>query len=576
MCVNGQVFCDQNGDGIYNGNDSPLNNAPVTVNYGNGAMIVYTNMQGMYSASYLAVAGASSLVSISGNWLTQHGYTANNTYDTVINLGCNAGAVPPTVSFPVNCGANNGNPNCYSGFVFCDANNNNIMDAGELPLAFAPVVLNATPNMNNIASVTVYTDSTGYFIYCGPISNTNYVTATVDQSYLNYLGYTPNFGVITLMINQNGLLPINCGGGAGNGCADLWTTVTPWIGYYQNTTAYIKLNWGNYGPSASGNYTLTLTFPAGITVNTGSINTLGYSIAGNTITWNLSNAWSGYSATDIITFNIPGGLTNGANHYFTSTISPTGNVQDCNLQNNNGNLLQILGNSYDPNDKNVVRSSFYQDNVIYGVDEIELGIDDILTYTIRFQNTGTAPAQNIVVVDTLDAQLDLSSFSLIHSSHPVQVVNMGNGILHFEFNGIWLPDSTSNEPESHGEFSYRIQENVGNGNFSEITNTAYIYFDWNEAIVTNTTLNINTTLNSIVSSEAKNVRLYPNPGKDMLTLESPGPFEYQITDLYGRRLLEGEGVNVVSLVPTHWKSGPYLLTVRNSSGSSSYRWIKAD
>ena len=572
MCVNGQVYCDQNGDGIYNGNDSPINNAPVTVNYGTGSVIVYTNLQGMYAANYMSVAGSSSTVSISSNWLTQHAYTANNTVDSIINLGCNAGAVPPTVFFPINCGANNGNPNCYSGYVFCDANNNNIMDAGELPLVSAPVILNATPNMNNINAVTVFTDSTGYFIYCGPLSNTNYVTATVDQSYLNYLGYTPNFGVITLITNQNGMLPINCGGGAGNGCADLWTTVTPWIGYYQNSTAYIKLNWGNYGPTASGNYTLSFTFPAGITVNTGSINTAGYTISGNTITWNLSNAWSGYSATDIITFTIPGGLTNGANHYFTSSINPTGNVQDCNQQNNNGNLLQILGNSYDPNDKLVAKPSIYNGS-LFMVEAIETGVDDILTYTVRFQNTGTAPAQNIVVVDTLDAQLDFSSFYLVHSSHPVQIVDMGNGILHFEYNGIWLPDSNTNEPASHGQFTYRIQENTGNENGSEITNTAYIYFDWNAPIITNTTYNVNVWLEE-VGEQTFAHEITPNPAQDQVTISVEGPFSATLQDLTGKVISSNHFNGTGDLDISALTSGVYLIRLEQAGKVQLVKIIK--
>lgn len=572
MCVNGQVYCDQNGDGQFNGNDTPINNAPVTVNYGNGSMIVYTNNQGNYSATYMGIPNVTSNVSISNNWLSQNGYTSNNTMDSILNLGCNAGAVPPNASFPVNCGGNNGNPNCFSGYVFCDANNNGTMDAGELPLASAPVILNASQNMNNVNSVTVYTDSNGYFIYCGTLSNTNYVIATINSTYLNYLGYTANFQVITLTPNQNGMFSINCGGGAGNQCADLWTTVTPWIGYYQNSTAYIRLNWGNYGPTGSGNYTLTFTFPAGITVNTGSINTAGYTLTGNTLTWNLTNAWSGYSMNDIITFSVPGGLTNGANHYFTSTITPTGNVQDCNTSNNNGNLLQILGNSYDPNDKSIVKSSMYN-NGTYAAEEIETGVDDFLTYTIRFQNTGTAPAQNIVVVDTLDTQLNLSTFYLVHSSHDVDVVDMGNNVYHFEFNGINLPDSTSNEPLSHGQFTYRIQENTGNVTFSEITNTAYIYFDWNAPIVTNTTYNVNVNLESIGENQL-NYHVFPNPAQDNIQVNLEGSFDVELLDITGKSILNGTFDSQAKLDVSQLNAGVYLLRLVQEGKSDLVKIIK--
>ena len=282
--------------------------------------------------------------------------------------------------------------------------------------------------------------------------------------------------------------------------------------------------------------------------------------------WNLNSALTSFSNNDIILFNIPGGLINGTSHYFTSTITAAGNIQDCNAQNNNGNLLQILGNSYDPNDKQVNRSITYN-NSLFAENEIETGVEDILTYTIRFQNTGTAPAQNIVVVDTLDAQLDFASFSMVHSSHPVEVVDLGNGILHFEFNGIWLPDSTSNEPQSHGEFTYRIQENPGNGNGSEITNTAHIYFDWNAPIVTNTTYNINTWIEN-VSETFQNFKIYPNPNNGIVHVHLDGAFTFKLFDLNGRTLMNGNAQNESTLNVQSLANGNYILEL-NSNGEKT-------
>jgi len=265
-------------------------------------------------------------------------------------------------------------------------------------------------------------------------------------------------------------------------------------------------------------------------------------------------------------------LINGANHYFTSTITPTGNIQDCNAQNNNGSLLQILGNSYDPNDKNVARPEIYN-NGLFGATEIETGVDDILTYTIRFQNTGTAPAQNIVVVDTLDSDLDLSTFNLVSSSHAVELVNMGNGIMHFEFNGIWLPDSTSNEPLSHGQFTYRIRENAGNVNMSEITNTAYIYFDWNAPIITNTTYNVNTWIEGI--DEASDLfKVFPNPTTDAVTIEARDAFNYTVYDLNGRAMIQGKGNTIETLSLQSLMNGQYILSLNTGNSTRNLKVTK--
>jgi uncharacterized repeat protein (TIGR01451 family) len=452
------------------------------------------------------------------------------------------------------------------------------MQAGESPLAFVPIVLTGAPGVNNLNSVTVYTDSTGHFTYCGQISNTNYAVATISQQYLANNGYTTNTQTVNLVGNQNGVIfngmfPINCGGN-GAVCTDLWTTVTPWIGYYQNTVAHVRLNWGNYGPLAPGTYTLTFNFPVGVTVNTATINTPGYVINGNTITWNLNSAAASFSNNDIITFNVPGGISNGVQHYFTSNIAATGNFQDCNVQNNNGSLLQIAGNSYDPNDKNVDRGIAYQSLMMSFDTDIDVNLTDALTYTVRFQNTGTAPAQNIFILDTMDSNLDLSTFEVVQTSHPMVVVDLGNGIKRFEFNGIWLADSTSNEPASHGYLIYKISENVGNAIGSEITNTAHIYFDWNPAIVTNTTYNVNVLAWGIDENETEMGRVYPNPTQSNLNIDLNGGFAFSLHDLQGRTLDSQNATDQATIDLKGLNSGSYLLVLTQGSKSKTFKITK--
>jgi uncharacterized repeat protein (TIGR01451 family) len=367
-------------------------------------------------------------------------------------------------------------------------------------------------------------------------------------------------GTTTGQIN-NGYLPVNCGGSTAS-CADLWTTVTPWIGYYQNSTAYIKLNWGSYGPGVAGTYTLTMTYPAGVSPVLSSIQNSNYTISSNTISWNLNSASTNFTNYDVILFSVPGGLINGAQHFYTSTITPTGSISDCGTYNNNGSLLQILGNSYDPNDKNA--STDYM-NENYPLGYLDAFIDDALTYTIRFQNTGTAPAQNVYIIDTLSTLLDWSSFTLLEASHPMQVVNLGNGIMRFEFNQIWLPDSTTNEAESHGHLTYRISELPTNAIMSVIENTAYIYFDWNDAIVTNTTFHQNMWLDGITETSGI-LGVYPNPALDEIYIDSQEPQIVQIKDLNGKVIfdeyvLPGQRIDIAHLV-----NGIYLIESKSKRG----------
>ena len=574
LCATGQVYCDSNDNGMMDSGETPIANAPISVN----GTVVYSNANGIYNISYPGIINDTVLLSMNANWLTQHGYAILNNNGSNLNYitgtPCNSGLPINTINFPLLCGGTVTPTMCYSGFVFCDSNGNGVMNPNEAPLAGAPVILYNNSSTNS--SVTVYTDSTGYFTYCGQYSTSTYVFATISQSWLTYNGYNPTVGVITLVgspagTSNIGYIAINCGGTTTT-CADLWTTVTPWIGYYQNTTAYVKINWGNYGPGAAGNYTMTMSFPAGVTVNAASIAN-GGTVSGNTISWNLNSASSFFSNYDVITFNVPGGLLSGTAHYFTSTIAPTSGT-DCSTVNNAGSLLQLVGNSYDPNDKVVARPDaaiqFFGDETQF----IDAMTQEALTYTIRFQNTGTAPAQNIYIIDTLDADLDWSSFTMIQASHNMQVVNLGNGIMRFEFPNIWLADSTTNEPASHGHLVYRIMENAANHYGTEIENTAYIYFDWNDPIITNTTYNFNNWIEGITEGDVQNIHVYPNPASESLTISCEGDFDYQLIDLSGRIISSGSAADSESISISNAAIGIYQLNVQSKQGNSSLKVVK--
>jgi uncharacterized repeat protein (TIGR01451 family) len=140
------------------------------------------------------------------------------------------------------------------------------------------------------------------------------------------------------------------------------------------------------------------------------------------------------------------------------------------------------------------------------------GYDDWFTYTIHFQNTGNAPAFNIRLRDTLDNNLDLSTFEMLGYSHPA-LVSINENVLTVRFNNIMLPDSTTDYQGSMGYFQYRIKplSNLPLG--TQIENTAYIYFDYNAPIVTNTTQNnfqVITDLNS-KSNNQIDFLLVPQP-----------------------------------------------------------------
>lgn len=144
---------------------------------------------------------------------------------------------------------------------------------------------------------------------------------------------------------------------------------------------------------------------------------------------------------------------------------------------NRDSSVSIARGSYDPNDKT--------ENVNGTLLPEQLG-QKHLTYTIRFQNTGTDTAFNIVIRDTLDAKLDLQSLQMVSSSHANHLAIKDGNKLAWTFTNILLPDSNTNEPLSHGYITYRVKPKSTLVVGDVINNSASIYFDFNLPVKTNT------------------------------------------------------------------------------------------
>ena len=134
------------------------------------------------------------------------------------------------------------------------------------------------------------------------------------------------------------------------------------------------------------------------------------------------------------------------------------------------NCLFLLWAPTIRNDKSCVqRNTFTPDQLAEG-EELE--------FIIRFQNTGTFQADNVRIRDTLSNYFDLGSFRVVSASHPMRFEMTGNGITDFIFENIFLPDSFSNEPNSHGFVKYAIKALPELQLEDAIANTASIYFDY--------------------------------------------------------------------------------------------------
>lgn len=164
--------------------------------------------------------------------------------------------------------------------------------------------------------------------------------------------------------------------------------------------------------------------------------------------------------------------------------------------------------AYDPNDK----------TELIGIgEEGWIEQNERMRYYIRFQNTGTATATDVRIDDPLSSMLDWSTLLPIASSHPMSVTIDQTGMASFFFDQIMLPDSATDELNSHGFVLFEISQVPDLPHLSTIENTGSIYFDLNPAIITNTSLN--TIFNCSELSTTIN-----HPSFDLLVSSLSGPF----------------------------------------------------
>lgn len=273
---------------------------------------------------------------------------------------------------------------------------------------------------------------------------------------------------------------------------------------------------------------------------------------GHTATWDYTNLAPGNEITIYLDLQVAivnfGVITNT-----TASVTPV--AGDADTTNNVSQNNDLIFGAFDPNDKQVTP----------GRSNTETLFTETLDYTIRFQNVGNFKATNVRIEDTLDVNLDVTTLEIIATSHTMDYVITGTHNVAFYFNNINLPDSTSDEAGSHGFIKYRIKPLDGLAENTLIENTAHIYFDFQDAVVTNTTQN---KLVSVLSGlgaplvNKLNVLLYPNPAdnKVYIRLDKPGQGTLQIFNLTGQ-LLMATDLTHQHVDIAHLSSGLYLYTV---------------
>jgi len=139
-----------------------------------------------------------------------------------------------------------------------------------------------------------------------------------------------------------------------------------------------------------------------------------------------------------------------------------------------------------------------------------------------------------------------------------------------------LPDSTTNLEASQGFVQFRINQSPDNELGTVIENTADIYFDFNETVVTNTvhhTLGTNFISTRTVQTFVPNLKIgvAPNPFTNFtnITLEGIENIngEFELYDVMGRLVkIDSFSDNIYQLEREGISSGTYFFRFLNGKG----------
>ncbi|MEN9638136.1 MAG: hypothetical protein RLZZ262_4, partial [Bacteroidota bacterium] len=376
------------------------------------------------------------------------------------------------------------------GTYYFDANINGVLDNGESGVAYAEIEVQWLSQ-----NVLVTCDENGDYCIELPINNSVYMTPLLDgessaliqpQFHYVYTYTSPeiaNFGVYSVTNSIDigvSLSPSN--------------PVVPGF----STTYYATVQ--NYSNMPT---TGTLFVYNALGQTTSYVND-GGSVEPNGASWVINLPAYGTASYSYTVTNSTS-MVLGESAVTTASLNSVGT--DINLVNNNATLQMTVIGSYDPNNKLANPAGVGPLGLISpSVNSIE--------YTINFQNTGTAPAVNIEVVDDLPMLLDPSSIQLLHTSHPATMLVQGQNVK-WNFYNIMLADSMTNEPESHGHITFRVSPTNPLVNGQSISNEAYIYFDFNAPIITApAVLTVDETIGVANVEPGAGLMVYPNPVSD--------------------------------------------------------------
>lgn len=292
------------------------------------------------------------------------------------------------------------------------------------------------------------------------------------------------------------------------------------------------------------------------------------------LSWNFTNLMPFESRTIKIAFlvNTPTAtppVNIGDVLEYTATVTSNSNVADENIPDNTSNFKTTVHGSFDPNDKTVLEGPY-----------ITIAqAQEYLHYLVRFQNTGNFPAETVRIEDVIAPEFDLTTLQIVDASHPNRVTLQGNKLKVY-FDDINLAAASENEEASQGYIAFKIKPVSNSGTGTVFNNKAEIYFDFNEAIITNT---VTTTIGTLSSDNfifQDNFRIYPNPANTTINIDVMSDVAINSINIYntlGQLLRSSTGTAAdknINIDISSLQSGQYFISIITDKGKATQKFIK--
>jgi uncharacterized repeat protein (TIGR01451 family) len=439
-----------------------------------------------------------------------------------------------------------GDYNTITGTIRFDDEGNGC-DSGDGAFPYVKVNINdgtATGStfLQNDSAYSFYTNAGSYTV-SPDIENPSIFNISPVSAVISFPSLDNSVSAQDFCISANGVHP------------DLEIVIAPVIPARPGFDAIYKVVYKNKGNQVMGaTYGITFSFNDNL-MSFVSASPNVVSQVGGTVVWDYSNLMPFESKSMLVTMHVNAPTaTNPVNVgdvlTLTAIVSPQ--AADENVIDNTFQFNQTVIGSYDPNDITCIEGD------VVSPDEI----GEYLHYVVRFENTGTYPAENIVVKNVIDAtQFDVNSLRVLSSSHSVDIRITGN-VAEYIFKNINLGIG------GHGNILLKLKTQNTLAVGTTVSNAAGIYFDYNLPVDTNIA---NTTFQQLAVGEHNfdaSISVYPNPADGIVNIKSDNVIKSVVVyDIQGRILQHIADVNNITSVSIDgYGSGIYFLKIRSDKG----------